>query len=440
VVHTGRAGPSAGAPWAAMLVVILSALLFVSGCGGRRDRDPTVQAPAAKRANDFVDSVGVNVHLGYADTPYGRQDLVKAKLLELGVRYVRDGLVPGQPNVYRAWRELASRGIRLDLIVGDPLRRGGIGPIGDQLAIVKGELSHTVTSLEGPNEYDIQGDPNWKETLRDYQRRLYEMVKQDPALRSIPVVGPTVVQPGSHDQLGDIGRWLDYGNMHPYPSGSPPDRDSQMNQELGWAAINAGSKRILATETGYHNALNADSPHRGTSEEAAGVYIPRLYLDYFRRGVVRTFDYELIDEHPDQPRQNIEANFGLLRNDFSDKLAYVALKRLVALLRDPGPSFNPGSLDYSIEDAPSTLRQVLLQKRDGSFDLALWNEVSVWDPTTAKPLRPADHSVQLVFTEPVKRVEIYRPSRLDRPLEQHANVRSLRLQASPDVAVIKIIP
>jgi hypothetical protein len=438
VVSRRGAGHRPGASCAVMLTAALSLLL--PGCGGQRDRDATVQAPATKRAGDFVDSVGVNVHLGYADTPYGHRDIVKAKLLELGVRYIRDGLNPGQPAVYHAWRDLASRGIRLDLIAGDPLRRGGIGPIKDQLAIVKGELLHAVASLEGPNEYDNQGDPNWASTLRDYQRQLYEQVKHDPALTGIPVVGPTVVKPDSHDQLGDISRWLDYGNMHPYPSGAPPDLDSQLNQELQWAAANADSKRVQATETGYHNALNANSPHRGTSEEAAGVYVPRLFLDYFRRGVARTFDYELVDEHPDQPRENIEANFGLLRNDFSEKPAFVALKRLIALLRDPGPSFKTGSLDYSIKDAPTSLRQVLLQKHDGSFDLALWNAVSIWDPTTAKPLSPADPSVQVVFAEPMRRVEVYRPSRLDQPLERHANVRSLKLQASPDVAVIRIVP
>lgn len=421
-------------------MVAVALLLLLAGCGGDHDPSPPppVTPPATMRADDFVESVGVNVHLGYAETPYGRQDIVKGKLLELGVRYIRDGLNPGLPAVYRAWRTLASRGIRLDLIAGDPLRRGGIGPLKDQLAIVKRDLSHSVASLEGPNEYDIQGDPNWVSTLRGYQRDLYQQVKSDPALARIPVVGPTVVRPESHKQLGDISRWLDYGNMHPYPGGSPPDSDSQLKQELGWAAINAGSKPIQATETGYHNGLKSNSPHRGASEGAAGIYIPRLYLDYFRRGIARTFAYELVDEHPDPPRENIEANFGLLRNDFSEKPAFVALKRLIALLRDPGPSFKPGALDYSIEGAPSTLRQVLLQKRDGSFYLALWTDDSVWDPVARKPIHPDDHSVRLIFTEPMNRVDVYRPNRSERPLERHSEVRSLSLQASADVAVVKV--
>src|SRR2546430_10994083 len=127
MVSGRRARSLVGAMGAA--IVVAGLLLLLSGCGGK-DPSPSpivsVPKPATMRADDFVESVGVNVHLGYADTPYGRQDIVKAKLLELGVRYIRDGLTPGKPAVYRAWRELASRGIRLDLIAGDPLRRGGI--------------------------------------------------------------------------------------------------------------------------------------------------------------------------------------------------------------------------------------------------------------------------------------------------------------------------
>jgi hypothetical protein len=421
----------------AALVVIALWLLFL---GDDEQRRPPTAAPAAKPADNFVESVGVNVHLGYTDTSYDRRGIVKDKILELGVRYIRDGLSPGRHAVYRAWRALASHGIRVDLIAGDPLRRFGTGPLEDQLAIVKRELPGAVASLEGPNEYDIQGDPNWVSTLRDYQRRLYQQVKSDTALAGIPVVGPAVVRRESYEQLGDISRWLDYGNMHPYPGGSPPDRDSEMNQVLAWTTLNAGSKPIQATETGYHNGLNSASSHPPTSERAAGIYMPRLYLDYFRRGIARTFTYELLDQHPDESRENNEANFGLLRNDFSEKPAFVALKRLIALLRDPGPGFKPDSLNYSVEGAPSSLRQVLLQKRDGSFYLALWNEVSVWDPATRKPLRPNDGRVRLIFTEPVQRVEVYRPSRSERSLERRSSVRSLGLRASADVAVVKITP
>ena len=424
---------------AALLVIALWLLLH----GDDEQRRPATAAPlakAAKGADDFVDSVGVNVHLGYADTPYGRHDIVEKKLRDLGIRYIRDGLSPGQPEVHRAWRALASHGIRVDLIAGDPLRRFGTGPLEDQLAIVKRDLRGAVASLEGPNEYDIQGDPHWPATLRAYQRDLYQQVKSDPSLAGIPVLGPTVVHPESREQLGDISRWLDYGNLHPYPGGLPPDRDSLVKQELAWAAQNAGSKPIQATETGYHNALKSGESHKSATERAAGVYIPRLYLDDFRRGIARTFVYELVDERPDASRENSEASFGLLRNDFSEKPAFVAVKRLIALLGDPGPPFKPDQLAYSVQGAPSSLRQVLLEKRNGSFYLVLWNAVSVWDPAAVKPIDPKDAAVRLVFTEPVQSVEIYRPNRSGRPLDRQSNVRSLTVSVSADIAVVKITP
>jgi hypothetical protein len=419
-------------------VVAISLWLLLHG--DSKHRPPPTAASAAKPAQDFVESVGVNVHLGYADTSYRRLGLVEKKLLELGVRFVRDGLSPGQPAVHRAWRSLASHGIRVDLIAGDPLRRFGTGPLAGQLAIVKHELRGAVASLEGPNEYDNQGDPKWVSTLRDYQRRLYEMVKSDRSLARIPVLGPTVVRPESHAQLGDISRWLDYGNIHSYPGGLPPDRDSLMNQELDWAASNAGSKRVQATETGYHNALNSADPMRPVTERAAGVYIPRVYLDYFRRGIFRTFDYELVDEHPDKSRKNNQANFGLLRSDFSEKPAFIAVKRLIALLSDPGPRFQTDALGYSIERAPPSLRRVLLEKRDGSFYLALWNDDSVWDPEASRSQRPKQDLVQLKFAAPAQSVEVYRPSRSERPLERRSSARSLEVSIGADVAVVRVVP
>src|SRR4051812_42009055 len=116
---------------------------------------PTSTALAG-RADDFVESIGVNVHLAYTSTPYARYDLVEQKLRELGVRYIRDGIAQNKPEVYEALRGLASCGIRLDLLVGDPLERFGGGSLAEQLGLAKKELKRVVVSLEGPNEFDGQ--------------------------------------------------------------------------------------------------------------------------------------------------------------------------------------------------------------------------------------------------------------------------------------------
>src|SRR5207245_10922866 len=115
----------------------------------------------------------------------------------------------------------------------------------------------------------------------------------------------------------------------------------------------------------------------------------------------RAFAQAQPDQWPNAQRDNNEANFGLLRNDLSEKPAFTALERLIALLRDPGPRFTPETLDYTVEGAPPSLRQLLLQKRDGSFYLALWNQVSVWDPNLGVDLHPAEEKITLRFSQPV---------------------------------------
>jgi len=52
-----------------------------------------VQAQNAGSADKFVDSVGINVHLNYLDTPYANFPQVLQALQLLGVRHVRDGLI-----------------------------------------------------------------------------------------------------------------------------------------------------------------------------------------------------------------------------------------------------------------------------------------------------------------------------------------------------------
>jgi len=54
-------------------------------------------AEVARPAHAFVDFVGVNTHLGYSDTTYGDYEgILKPRLLELGVRHIRDGTFNGE--------------------------------------------------------------------------------------------------------------------------------------------------------------------------------------------------------------------------------------------------------------------------------------------------------------------------------------------------------
>ncbi len=127
---------------------------------------------------------------------------------------------------------------------------------------------------------------------------------------------------------------------------------------------------VAATESGYHNAVCSTSGHVGVPESVSAKYIPRNLLAHFDAGIERTYLYEAIDLGTN--KCSLDHNFGLLRSDGTEKPAYKALKNLIGLLEDSGPTFEPDSLDYSLGGDAQDLRSTLFQKRDGRFYLLLW--------------------------------------------------------------------
>ena len=87
--------------------------------------------------------------------------------------------------------------------------------------------------------------------------------------------------------------------------------------------------------------------------------MPRLFLDYFLAGVPRTYLYQLVDQSPDAGRIDQERNFGLLRNDFSEKPAFRTLAKLLALAR-PTTQAAPAGFRYAVDQAPDDVRQPLV--------------------------------------------------------------------------------
>lgn len=401
----------------------------------------SASAATAKPADSFVETVGVNTHLGYDNTVYDDFAMVRQRLGELGIRYIREGVSLNRSDVYTRVRTLAGDGIRLNVIATDPLQRWQYGTIEQQLDMIETQLLPALVAIEGPNEYDIQGDPDWVTVIREHTQLLYEAIKRRPKLAGLPIVGPSITRQENMPKVGDLSPWLDYGNTHTYLSGDIPERDSIWDREFGAAAPIFGGKPWQVTETGYHNAINRPtSGHQPVSEAAAGIYIPRLFLDNFRRGIVRSFAYELLDEGTDPGKTDQEANFGLLRNDFSKKPAAVALERLIGLLSDRGPGFAPQSLDYSLAGMPQTGQQILLQKRDGSFYLVLWNRVSVWNTASRTDLDPAEVPVTLNLGQPIASAQVYRPNESASPIASATNPTSLELSLAAGVTVVRLAP
>jgi hypothetical protein len=390
----------------------------------------------AKSARSFGDSVGVNTHIGWSDTPgYANFDAVLARLRELGVRYVRDGICPTCVEWISRLRRLGEAGIRINMVAGnlsDPASR-----MQENLNAMRDKLPGAIASIEAPNEPDQQGDAAWVGKEQVYQQLLYSRVNSDPKLRSLPVLGPALVYPASWSELGNLTPYLDRGNMHPYPGGGTPLHN--IASLLPLAHIVSGNKPIVATEAGYHSDLATTSGHYGTSERAIGIYMPRLALEGFRNGLERTYVYQFLD-----PWTNVtgfENKFGLLRTDLSPKPSFLALRNLLrAVDGDSAPVSDPGGVRFSLEGAQPDVRRLLLRSANGSYALVLWREVSVWDRVGKHDLYPSPEALTVDLGQPMAQAVLFKPvesssevARVDDP-----NRIPLALDGSP--VVLRLIP
>jgi hypothetical protein len=383
-------------------------LLPIAVAAGLLATAPAASADPARSSDAFVSSIGVNTHVIYDDTAYGNFPLVRDRLKELGVRNIRDGLCGSCAWQHDRLNALAADGVKADLIVGDPRNR--TGTMSENLAAVKSRLMGSVSALEAPNEWDMFSgwSSTWAWDLRSYQQRLFEAVSADPALRGLPVIGPSLVGYSSRDQLGSLATHLDRGNMHSYAGGRAPE--SNLPSELSLASKVSGEKTVMATEAGYHNATaQVNNDHPGVDEATAARYLPRMFLEYFAKGVARTYAYELLDERPGKASYDMEQSFGLLRSDFSRKPSFNAIKNLIAVLKDPGPAVASAEVPLTVTQGPSDLRRLVLRKRDGRVYVALWRAVSRWNPTARSTVSVSATPVTVKFGMALKSVGVISP-------------------------------
>ena len=398
--------------------------------GGETNSADAMQTQQPKMADAFVDSIGVNTHMRYSPGPYTQLAKVKAALLEAGIRHVRD-----YPVNQRALAELGRAGIKTSAIIGHPGQGGWALPFDRYWSTVE-KLAPYLSSIEGTNEPDLTMQENWPELMREHQKRIWNAAKANPRLHHIPIAGPSLTWPQDvAEDLGDISQHVDWGNAHPYPGGAPPEHHRVVGDMAATKQHNVAGKPVVMTETGYHNATDGDSGHLPASEQAAATYLPRLFLHYFNLGVPRTFAYEFIDEGTDN--SDLESRFGMLRNDFSRKPAFEAIKNLTALLQDRGAAFRPTSLTYDLVGANEQTETTLLQKRDGTLWLAVWQGTSVWDNQSRRPQSPADVPLTLRLAHPAGRILAYMPNRRVDPIQTNTGT-SLRFTSSEEVTLIEI--
>ena len=372
------------------------------------------QGQQAVQSDQFVDSVGVNVHLHYTNTPYYTNfPLIKSSLVTLGVRHVRDGMIDTTLRAYYdRHNQLGAEGIKGLFIVSPS---ASLSTIEGWAANVPSEIE----AYEDPNEYDnVSGG---LALLKNFMPTLYAGSKNAQDVGAIPVIGPSFTKAASFSLLGNVSNEIDYSNLHNYFAGRNPGTSGWGTNGYGSLAYNkalasviGSSKPIITTETGYGNTstTQGDIP-----ESVSATYMPRLLMEQWNAGIKRTYLYELLSEG-NAPY----SDYGLLRADGSQKPAFKAIANLIGLLTDKGAAFTPATFSYKVIGGDSSLHQLLLQKRDGSFYVALWVEKPSYDVNLRTGIAVAPEQVTLQSPRMVDAATMYQ-------FDAAGNVASTALKA-----------
>lgn len=385
----------------------------------RMSNAPANQTP--RKANDFLDSIGLVTHLTYDSYKALNFDtVIKPRIIESGVRHIRDTTSTldgccGNMFIYSGkLKSLSASGVKTTVstyykvLSSNDANETPIYTADNQNRFVRkiralmlgssaSEPSGTVnnTVVQGPsnisafsslNEPDHQPGlsdadwqsnfnaiyPTWPQLVVDYSRDLHTALKSDATTAILPIIAPSFVHLPVYPSnvratLEGILPYVDKGNIHVYCHKKPPAQCLSTHFQP-WQNF-FGGKQIILTELGYHS-VNGSGQATATSDTAIAKYLPQALATYFGLGVERVFIYELLDEGG----YDRETSFGILRTDGSPKPAFHALKNLTTLLADSTSGFGVRSVDYSLSDASSTTHSLLLQKSDGSHYLLLWGE------------------------------------------------------------------
>ncbi|HEY9714993.1 MAG TPA: hypothetical protein V6C72_16105, partial [Chroococcales cyanobacterium] len=244
------------------------------------------------------------------------------------------------------------------------------------------KLGPAISSIEGPNEYDIshpKSDKDWVTTLRSYMRDLKE--NNDTGL---PILSPSLVKADSAEKFAapdgknyNPKDYFDVVNLHPYQYKSAPDDPNSVDSLVNWkkkmqALDPTGKLPVVTTEIGKGTQ---DASTGGVSQKVQAEYTLRELLYGFNNGIASTDIYQMMDnfKNGNNGREN---SLGLVDKNENPKQAFTALSNLMEILKDDGRGgAAPSSLNFKLSGAESDIQHSLVQKSDGSFYLALWRAV-----------------------------------------------------------------
>ncbi|HAL83497.1 MAG TPA: hypothetical protein DCO83_15720 [Mucilaginibacter sp.] len=387
--------------------------------------------------------VGVNCHFAYPGVYTDGFLTLKSRMLELCLRHIRDENNGDNATFNDHVNQLAALGMRFDLVCEKwwlPLWTQNR----NYLIATKNMPNAPVEFIEYPNEDD--SSPTW---VQDYDTFFTAFRGGDSNTSGIPIFGPSFANTPSGPQYflntggSDMSAKMDYANLHSYPGGEYVEGpmgggwgNYTLDQDIAeYDLINAAHKTFVASETGYQ----LPQPGHGNlpvAESVAAKYEPRLLMWYLLKGFKYAYHYQLINNNTDE-------NFGLLNPDMSRRQTFYAIKNTIKIFNDPGATFQPGTLNYSLAGNAANVKSMVFQKRNGKFYLVLWQAIASGTASNNAATPPYD------FRNPTIPVTVsvngisgtalgYTPSVDSVSVASFSNIKSMKVNVPDHIYVLEI--
>jgi hypothetical protein len=354
--------------------------------------------PQAKRAAEFLRTLGMNVHV----TQGGQYDNITQMITDLnyvGFKLLRDNITSNSGDIAQM-DQLAAAGCRWDFI--------GSGTPSSTVSFIKAFQTRNpgkLNSVEGPNEpnnFPISyGGQTGTNAGILFTNDLVTAVRADSSLSAVKIYNTS---PYPH-----VSTNADYGNTHYYsPAGAQADSDLVANVNLEKSAM--PNKPQVLTETGYFSLPGYHNGQWiGVTEDAQCRLLLNEAFRAYEMGLAETYFYQLYDQFPPSDGTN-EAFYGIIRNDGTRKQAAVGFHNVTTILADNGATaltFTPGTVNYTITGLPSTGHSILFQTSAGVYKLVVWAMPNIWNTTTDTQIDAPIVSFTVNFGATFASVKVY---------------------------------
>ncbi len=344
---------------------------------------------------------------------YGYQNLgaTEGAINYLGISNIRDAASnPADVGPNGWWQQVANAtGAKFDAFLSEGSAAQMQGDLGRAQQIAgQGILNF----IEGGNEED-NPYPSSQGNSLGYTAYYQQTVNAAAHSAGVPSInmsfgaGWTAANDwhGNYDKVGDLSAYADYANAHTYPFGAPM---STINMLITDAQLAASGRPVIQTEFGY-NESNVD-PTQAAKWDLDGI------LDAYSVGIPKTYFYALFDDS--------SGGYGLMNQDGSARPEGQAIHDLTTLLADSGGGVNPGTLNYSLNGSGDST--MLMQKSDGTYWLAIWNE------------NAGAHTDTLTLGSAASQIQVFDPLTGTSAIQSDGNTATVQIQVPDHPVLVEI--